>query len=519
MKLQIGMLGSLSPGWKMLMEQEGLPYSVVTPGSAIDEYSVAIAADSVDASGAEWIRKFLKIGGAVLCSGEAYSRITGISCSRENVRYILPSPGAPFSCGLIDVNAICSIPTGANHFVTDTGKSAVYIGEWGGGTLVVLPFDAGEIILDSRSRTKSFYANRSRLPFEIVSSVSKGEIRKIVARALELLHHRRGLPYVHTWYFPNAHRSIFALRIDTDYASREQIERLHAIAAKHKVRCSWFVDVGSQEKFLDVFSSMRGQEIGIHCYEHKTYPDKIRNIENIGRAAEQFGCHGIQANSFAAPYGTWNEGIGGAIASSGFVYSSEFSYDYDNLPSQPVLGGKELGFYQLPVHPISIGTLSRQGFSSEEMRAYFRVVIESKYASGEPLIFYHHPGDGNQEALEVLFGFAKERNIPNMTLMEYVVWWKNRCAANPAIEIENNHVSIIPEHLTQNVLFRVSLPGGKEYLTGASRDIALDALPWEMPEIVPPLRADIARIRKFNPWVPLIRLEDAVYKYLPHKKK
>ena len=44
---------------------------------------------------------------------------------------------------------------------------------------------------------------------------------------------------------------------------------------------------------------------------------------------------GFRMQGFAAPFGTWNDELGRAIVDCGFEYSSEFSYDYDNLPSLP----------------------------------------------------------------------------------------------------------------------------------------------------------------------------------------
>ncbi len=90
------------------------------------------------------------------------------------------------------------------------------------------------------------------------------------------------------------------------------------------------------------------------------------------------------------------------LVDCGFEYSSEFSYDYDNLPSVPRLRHGE-GTLQLPIHPICIGSLKRHSYSDKQMIQYFENVIQRKLASSEPIIFYHHPKDGYYDVLDWLF--------------------------------------------------------------------------------------------------------------------
>ncbi len=347
-----------------------------------DAFSAVVAGDAINEKDVECIRTYLEAGGGVLCSGRVFARVSGTPCREEKVRYISPEPNSEFSgIGFIDISAPCCVPAQAATGRDQSAKSMIFVGEYGGGRVVVLPFDAGEIVLDGRVMTKSFYASRGRLPFEKVSLVTKNGVRRLVARSLELLHHLRGLPYVHAWYFPSGARSLFALRIDTDYSGESEIEHLSRTLHACGVPLTWFVDVKSQEKIITSYAKMEGDEIGIHCYNHITYGDYRRNVDNIRAAAAILEMHGMEARSFAAPYGTWNEGIARAVEHCGFEYSSEFSYDYDNFPSFPLLEGEYSRTLQVPVHPISIGSLRRQGFSEQEMTEYFHDAVKTQVES------------------------------------------------------------------------------------------------------------------------------------------
>ncbi len=145
--------------------------------------------------------------------------------------------------------------------------------------IIALPFDPAALVLDRRSAVKSFYSSKRRLPFEMVSLVSKGEIRMLVSQCLELLHQSRGLPYVHLWHFPNGARSVFCFRIDTDNGTDEQMKELSLAVHRNGISATWFVDTKSHEKSMKYYTEMYRQEIGVHCYEHQTFPDYERNIQ------------------------------------------------------------------------------------------------------------------------------------------------------------------------------------------------------------------------------------------------
>src|SRR5579862_556999 len=197
MRLHVGILGTPHPGWSHLMEQEGVSYSFVNVRDSTETFSVLIIGDIIDAPAADYVRSFLRHGGSILCSGHAFESLTGKKGKRAYVKHILPKPGdSLYIPGIIDIEMDCVLPNLAGEYLTNTGESAIYVGDLEGGHVVVLPFHPHVVILDNRNTTRTFFAPRNRMPFERVSMVSKGGIRRLVSRSLELLHHKRGLPYV-----------------------------------------------------------------------------------------------------------------------------------------------------------------------------------------------------------------------------------------------------------------------------------------------------------------------------------
>ncbi len=512
MKLSVGLLWR-SHGWEQILQQEGISYFISNDVPSADTLPAIIISGKLDNELSRGIQRYLESGGSVLCSAESYKQFSNIPCSENFIRYFLPETNSKFhGIGLMDIFAQCSIPSNANTLFNQEGKPTVYVGKHLNGNVVVLPFDVDELYDDTRTAMLSFYANRKRLPFERVAQVSKNGIRKLVARALELLHHLRGLPYVHTWYYPSDAKSIFSFRIDTDYATKKEIESLYDVIHSHNIPATWFVDVKSQEGIISTFLEMEEQEIGIHCYEHKVFDDYTQNIENIRRALHVFENVGFEPKSFAAPFGTWNNGIAKAIEHCGFEYSSEFAYDYNNLPSFPLLDENEMNVLQLPIHPISIGSLRRQGFSEQEMINYFDNVMQQKLRACEPLFFYHHPKDKHENVLRFMFDVIKKHNIPAMRMIDFAAWWKTRNAIRNTITVNdgtllvksNSSLSDISLHITQN--------DETESWTSIQPAIDLKKIAWQKKSKPGEPPVDLSRIRKFNPWIPLIRFEDFIAK-------
>lgn len=512
MNLRAGIVGDAA-GWSSLLNQEGI--ANIEAGSIFKpaDFSVLVVSGSVPPQVMSAVRAFVDEGGSVLCSGAGYRELTGIRTSKHFVRYLVPELVSSFSgVGLIDLEAECDIPDDASTLRTNDGVPAISIAAIGKGHLIALPFDAAEFICDNRVKKKSFYARHGRLPFERVSQVSRAGIRKLVARAIELLHHKRNLPFVHTWYYPDGARSVFNFRIDTDDADEHEIRSLAAAVQRHGIPATWFLHVMAQEKFLGVFKELKEQELGVHCYEHRIFDDALGNANNIQKAYDVLRANGITAKGTAAPYGTWNTALASAIESLNFEYSSEFAYDYDNLPSWPFGERVFMRTLQLPVHPVSIGSLRRQGFSEEEMIEYFQNVVKQKLASRDPLFFYHHPKNGYPKVLDRMFEIVKNAGVNALTMQQFSKWWKMRSAFRPEIRFHESRLEMnaLKSGLDDTIRLRVTRSDGTECFVPCSAAINLDSLEWKKtphPESFPD---DIARTRSFNPWVYVNAVEDVL---------
>ena len=293
MNLKIGILGG-HIGWHNILQQIGVPHAIVADSLLPDDFSVVVVSDNVDDRESEMLRQYLSLGGAVLCSVKVYARIRQISAQLANIDYLYPAHNSVFhSLGIVDIYARCQLAWNANDLKTNRGSFAAHVGTNADDLVVALPFDPAALVLDHCAAIKSFYSPERRLPFETVSKVSKGEIRALVLRCLELLHHRRGLPFVHLWNFPNGARSLFCLRIDTDNGTDEQLRVLSLIIHRNGISATWFVDAKNNAKSVKAYLETKVQEIGVHCFNHETFPDYERNVQNIRKAQELLAAMGF----------------------------------------------------------------------------------------------------------------------------------------------------------------------------------------------------------------------------------
>jgi len=166
---------------------------------------------------------------------------------------------------------------------------------------VVLPFDVQQAMTDLRVTSKAFYDRRDRLPSERVSLVSRGEIRHLLRSSLVWLHRARGLPYAHLWYYPGRAHSVATLRVDTDGAPREDVDVLYRIMHDAGVPGTWFLDVKAHEAWLPHFRTLAGQEIGLHCYEHRFGTDINADEANMRRGHRLLTAAGWKVEDLPLP--------------------------------------------------------------------------------------------------------------------------------------------------------------------------------------------------------------------------
>ena len=501
MNLRVGFIGS-SPGWEELLCQAGVPVlSPITPDSPRGAFSAIVAARRLDAAERAFVREYLKDGGAVFGSSLFLEGL--IERTEEPVRlsYLAPDrEGGIGGLSLLDVECTGWLPREANCMRTSENVYAVFAGELLGGLAVVAPFDPGEAMEDFRAAERYFYARQDRLPSERVSRVSKGELMHFVVRALEFLHHGRGIPFAQLSPIPAGTQSVFAFRIDTDAGTRSEIDDLYEISRDLNVPFSWFLDAGSHASWLGRFAEMERQEIGLHCYDHRIYLDAGKDEENIRRGVAAMKDAGLSPDSFAAPFGFLRPDLGRAIDNAGFRYSSEFAWAYDALPQFPVSAAGRFSTLQVPVHPVAIGSLLRSGYSPAQMSEYFHSVVAAKLMRREPLFFYHHPGHRQWDVVRDLCEHILECGARPVTMGEFALWWSRRRALRPVFRVVGGSVVTSVEEKSPSpgdcgVNVRISRRGGEEALVPLTGDDR-GGEGLITPQYLPP--SDILRVREFD---------------------
>lgn len=503
MKIKIGLVHH-SSGWAQLCVQEGIPYSVIELSSQdiAEECSILVVNRELTPTERENVEKYLRNGGSVVGYTGHLLGVAGIEGTAQQLKYIVADHEDIFSnVYLLDLGVQGVVPRGANSLRTDTGTFAIAAGPLAGGFAVVLPFDIEAAFLDVRPANKNFYFKTERLPSERVSLVGKGELRLLLHDAFKYLHHARGVPHIHLWYFPNDLRNVFAFRIDSDGASKSEIDALYQLARDNEIAMSWFLDVKSHEQWLRHFTYFVGQEIGLHCYKHQTYPSYEANLKNIMRGLQEMRRAGIQSSGFTAPFGIWNPELARAIDEAGVEYSSEFSYSYDTLPSFTEMNGRSR-VLQVPIHPICIGSMNRIGYTASQMHEYFSMVIMQKLSRSEPLFFYHHPTHQRWDVVGELFRLVRQPGIENMTMSGYAQWWNRRIGLRFAMDFDGENINIEPPDalVPSDVWLHVVNPDGRELTLPLNKSINLKSgHPWVAPSKPMPPPDDIRHIREFDP--------------------
>jgi hypothetical protein len=512
--LTIGLLHK-DAGWERLLTQIGVSWKLYDASQTLspDAFAVMIVNAEPTTLQRSGLAAYVHAGGSVLADNGTARFF--LDCRATKKKFTSFAPG---SCGQFAPSSILDINTSGSIITSCAGKPVkggpvAQIMTHGDGTVVSVSFPVSPCILSTESGRKNFYAPSPRLPSETVSTVSKGSIRQLVTNILEYLHHKRSLPFVHTWYYPGGHPSVFTFRVDTDKGNETELRELYEVCAKHGIPGTWFVDVHSHERWLDFFSSFAGQEIGLHCYRHETAAEREAVSANFGKGCRLLREAGFSVNGASAPCGTWNEAVDSVYTELGMAYSSEFSLDYDDMPFFPETPSGISRVMQLPIHPICVGSMKRSGYTSRMMREYFRTAALSSIASREPVCFYHHPTHHNWDVFDDMFTFITEMNLPKMTYSAYAAWWRQRIAVMPRFVLEGDSIVVAnAADMSGELYYRVALPGREEIITQIGSGSILPDAPRVRRAERAAIPDDILRARKFDPRHPLINFLDYWYK-------
>lgn len=432
--LNIGLTTS-SPAWKNYLEQEKYPYLELEsiPGNLGHPLLVCDSTTNVDFS---LIEEAVKTGSVAIVTSLYYSQHFSASLFSEHVGTILPQRGSIFSnLEALQLNSyIFYIPT--IDFLDK--KLRVSCHKHGEGYFIILPFELDDLFSNNSIKRQKFYDERKELPSERVASVSKGYIREFLTLLIKYSYELLGLPMVRINYFPGNWNNIFCFRVDTDFCSSEQADGLYRLCKKYNINATWFVDTKDPERLRDCYAKFDNQEIGLHCYRHLVFDNLEENSENISKGLAALAEAEIQVQGFAAPYGEWNEALDEALQDTDIFYSSEFGFDYDNLPVKPMDNSP----WQIPIHPISPGRLRRSHYSKMEMMKYFRQLVQHHISSKLPIIIYYHPHREMLDLVEDIFKNITEQNIPVLSMLEYAQWWQYRNSIKFQAYVKNEEILI-----------------------------------------------------------------------------
>jgi hypothetical protein len=490
MNLSIGLLQH-ELGWELLLEQIGVSWNTITDIHSLSHASLStlIVNRTLTHSEEVSVRQFAQSGGAVLFTIRAKT-MEGFRAGRKKyIASLLPQRRPEY---LFD--DICDI---YQHVIVFDHDALIRSESIGAGTQSYCGIDVARCMTDGRSMRKNFPANARRLPNERTVRCSKNMIRRIVQSHLEFLHHRQGLPFVHKWYFPDNAPTIFTFRIDSDKGTRKEIEELFQICDRHDIPATWFLDVRSHEQWLSYFKKFQRQEIGIHCYDHVVHNSTIVNKENFEKAKDRLEYIGIHPVGITAPTGEWNVAVGSAMEQMSMMYSSEFGYDCDNLPSYPVMKDRFSSVVQLPVHPVCAGSLRRAGMSRNEMVSYFQSVIDEKISRSEPVCLYHHPTHPPHEIFNEVFKYIHTRKIRPMLYREYARWWNERRTNRLSAVLDGTRL-LFAGNGNEHLWARVSMPDRTETLVPAHSDIDLSTVTFRTSNSAPLRNIDDAALRRFS---------------------
>ncbi|MBI4708372.1 MAG: polysaccharide deacetylase family protein [Candidatus Omnitrophica bacterium] len=300
------------------------------------------------------------------------------------------------------------------------------------GYLLSVDADFKTILLNTQSCNKQLITSAGII-HERLAKFPKSKIAELVFLGIALAHSLRELPFVWVWYYPKSYSSVFNLRFDLDEDTEDDLFKTAEVSAEYKDCTTWFVCGYSFEKksykIMDMIRS--GYDIESHGYYHHTYKDARQNELNFKKQSEYLKQFNLAPDGFAAPKGFWNPGLQDILEKRRFLYSSEFSFDYDNFPLFPYINGKFSKVLQIPVHPVCWGLFSDANIHDHAaITDYFKNVMKIKFESSLPILLYAHPNEARKRdprlLLEIYEYMSSLKGVWRQTLSGFAKWWKKR---------------------------------------------------------------------------------------------
>ena len=426
--LSIG-ITDLQPGWKRILEQEGLPWRECSLGKPVKpaEFALIIISGRLGKKQAQNALEFAGSGGALLVPyGFAKHLLPDLDFKEHFVKFIQRPHGVFFhGTGLTWLHGKAAVFEG--HKAPVPTEKRV-----GKGRILVLPFDPNEATLDGRYERRGFFAKKA-FPAEFAPMASKRNVRTIAMNCIRALFDARDLPLVQKWYYPHSYKSVFSFHIDVDCFDNDTLTTI-ALMNRLGIPALWFPNMEAACKSPDpaIMRELKKQpHMGQHAFEHNYFSDSLSAYKNALKGDREAKKAGLAPQSFSAPNGVWGPGIALAVEKTGYPFAMGFALDGDNLPFYPMLSACEQAkFLFLPTHPVCIGMLKSYDFSEKDMVHYFRMVIERNSALNLPIFLYSHPFKEMARFPRVVEEIASDiRARHDIWLTDHASfagWWKKR---------------------------------------------------------------------------------------------
>lgn len=286
--------------------------------------------------------------------------------------------------------------------------------------IAFIGLDLPKLAANQKYCRKRFHSPYGQNPDEIVSSVQRDGVCDLVELSIQHIFLEQNLPFLKKWHSPTKN-PVFSFRIDTDYGSQESLLEIYSLLSTHQLKATWFLHVEAHENWLDFFKSFKNQELALHGYKHG-YSSSSNKIErNINEGLKLLNDAEITVEGYCVPYAIWNKGLQNTLTKFDFLYSSEFTRSYDALPFYD-----ENNHLQIPIHPICTGSFSRIRYPEENIRQYFKYILDQKIQLWKPVIFYHHPLQYALSIFDDVFNSVNDSQLNNLTFTEFAHFWNRR---------------------------------------------------------------------------------------------
>ena len=499
MKLKVG-ISDISPGWKLVLQQTGISFSKADINSIINqkEYAVLIISSWDQKKNKKNILHYLHTGGSLLIEADIAGQLLDEKIKKIYIKYLYSDDNF-LTDGPCDLNRKTMVAKHAHYVKDHRERDSIAVKKAGKGTVLILPSGLLSSLLDYAVQRKKFPSDfGDRNPSERVSNVSKDGIFYLIYNCLQYLFHIRNLPFVHLWFFPHGAKSQFSFRVDTDFSGKQEVKNLYWVCKKNSIPATWFVEVKSQANWINLYKEMENQETGYHCYSHRVYPTLEENRKDFKQGLHIIKQSAIKPKGYAAPYGEWNPALAQVAEEYGFHYSSEFSLAYDTIPFFPYLKNSFSHVLQIPIHPVSVGSLRRARHTRESILNYYLKIIEVKCGLYQPIIFYHHPLHGYFDVFDSIFQHVQQNSIPVVSLGEYSDWWRKRNDITWNAEYSNGKIYLHSSNIDPSFWISATLPNNKQILHPVTETSQLLENGNILEKKEPLYHYDVRKLRKKN---------------------